>query len=47
MVNWGPPTVISVFAGMLYGGSREASSSVVSFSPYIVYLFVRNLVGTT
>ncbi|KAK2355778.1 hypothetical protein P8452_75768 [Trifolium repens] len=28
MVNWGPATVIAVFAGMLYGGSREASSSV-------------------
>ncbi|PNX74079.1 hypothetical protein L195_g029990 [Trifolium pratense] len=33
MVNWGPATVIAVFAGMLYGGSREASSSVVSLSP--------------
>jgi hypothetical protein len=32
MVNWGPATVIAVFAGMLYGGSREASSSVVSLS---------------
>ena len=27
MVNWGTATVIAVFAGMLYGGSREASSS--------------------
>ncbi|KAL0318484.1 UNVERIFIED_CONTAM: hypothetical protein Sangu_2004600 [Sesamum angustifolium] len=27
-VNWGTATVIGVFAGMLYGGSREASASV-------------------
>ena len=29
-VNWGTATVIAVFAGMLYGGSREAATSVVS-----------------
>ncbi|CAI8609903.1 unnamed protein product [Vicia faba] len=28
MVNWGTATVVAMFAGMLYGGSREASSSV-------------------
>ncbi|XP_047333885.1 uncharacterized protein LOC124937633 [Impatiens glandulifera] len=27
-VNWGTATVIGVFAGMLYGGSKEASSFV-------------------
>ncbi|XP_075660919.1 uncharacterized protein LOC142630762 [Castanea sativa] len=27
-VNWGTATVIGVFAGLLYGGSREASASV-------------------
>ncbi|PIN20249.1 hypothetical protein CDL12_07054 [Handroanthus impetiginosus] len=27
-VNWGTATVIGVFAGMLYGGSKEASASV-------------------
>ncbi|KAK1302416.1 hypothetical protein QJS10_CPB12g00158 [Acorus calamus] len=27
-VNWGTATVIGVFAGMLYGGSREAVASV-------------------
>lgn len=30
-VNWGTATVIGVFAGMLYGGSKEAAASVVSF----------------
>lgn len=29
-VNWGTATVIGIFAGMLYGGSKEASASVVS-----------------
>lgn len=29
-VNWGTATVIGVFAGMLYGGSKEAAASVVS-----------------
>lgn len=29
-MNWGTATVIGVFAGMLYGGSKEASASVVS-----------------
>lgn len=28
-VNWGTATVIGMFAGMLYGGSKEASASVV------------------
>lgn len=28
-VNWGTATVIGIFAGMLYGGSKEASASVV------------------
>lgn len=27
-VNWGTATVVGVFAGLLYGGSREASASV-------------------
>lgn len=27
-VNWGTATVIGVFAGLLYGGSKEASASV-------------------
>ncbi|KAF8399672.1 hypothetical protein HHK36_015543 [Tetracentron sinense] len=27
-VNWGTSTLIGVFAGMLYGGSKEAASSV-------------------
>ncbi|XP_057950950.1 uncharacterized protein LOC131145780 [Malania oleifera] len=27
-VNWGTATVVGVFAGMLYGGSKEASTSV-------------------
>ncbi|KAK9117192.1 hypothetical protein Sjap_016139 [Stephania japonica] len=27
-VNWGTATIIGVFAGMLYGGSKEASASV-------------------
>ncbi|XP_027332822.1 uncharacterized protein LOC113847755 [Abrus precatorius] len=27
-VNWGTATVIAVFAGMLYGGSKEAAASV-------------------
>lgn len=30
MVNWGTATVVGVFAGMLYGGSKEAAASVVS-----------------
>lgn len=29
-VNWGTATVIGVFAGMFYGGSKEAAASVVS-----------------
>nr|GFB15829.1 mitochondrial inner membrane translocase subunit TIM17/TIM22/TIM23/peroxisomal protein PMP24 [Tanacetum cinerariifolium] len=32
-VNWGTATVVGVFAGMLYGGMKEASASVVSM-PY-------------
>ncbi|XP_078428364.1 mitochondrial import inner membrane translocase subunit Tim17/Tim22/Tim23 family protein [Wolffia australiana] len=27
-VNWGTATVVGIFAGMLYGGSREAAASV-------------------
>lgn len=27
--NWGTATVVGVFAGLLYGGSKEASASVV------------------
>ncbi|KAI3674846.1 hypothetical protein L2E82_51880 [Cichorium intybus] len=27
-VNWGTATIVGVFAGMLYGGSKEASASV-------------------
>lgn len=30
-VNWGTATIVGVFAGLLYGGSKEASASVVSF----------------
>jgi hypothetical protein len=29
-VNWGTATLVGVFAGLLYGGSKEASASVVS-----------------
>lgn len=29
-VNWGTATIVGVFAGLLYGGSKEASASVVS-----------------
>lgn len=29
-VNWGTATVVGIFAGMLYGGSKEAAASVVS-----------------
>lgn len=29
-VNWGTATVIGVFAGLFYGGSKEAAASVVS-----------------
>lgn len=34
-VSWGAATVIGVAAGMLYGGSKEASASVVSLYQYI------------
>lgn len=27
-VNWGTPTLVGVFAGLLYGGSKEAAASV-------------------
>ena len=30
MVNWGTTTLVGVFAGLLYGGSKEAAASVVS-----------------
>ncbi|XP_049366798.1 uncharacterized protein LOC125831667 isoform X2 [Solanum verrucosum] len=33
-VNWGTATVIGVFAGLFYGGSKEAAASVVSTSSY-------------
>lgn len=36
-VNWGTATVIGVFAGMVYGGSKEASASVVSIPPLCNY----------
>lgn len=29
-VNWGTATVVGIFAGMFYGGTKEASGSVVS-----------------
>lgn len=29
-LNWGTPTLLGVFAGLLYGGSKEAAASVVS-----------------
>lgn len=29
MPNWGTATVVGIFAGLLYGGSKEASASVV------------------
>lgn len=31
-VNWGTATVVGIFAGMLYGGSKEASASVVGLN---------------
>lgn len=34
--NWGTATVVGMFAGMLYGGSKEASASVVSVYLYII-----------
>lgn len=36
-VNWGTATVIGVFAGLLYGGSKEAAASVVSISSHCNY----------
>ena len=46
MVNWGPATIIAMFAGMLYGGSKEASASVVSChktasNAYLLRTFLR------
>lgn len=40
-VNWGTATVVGVFAGLLYGGSKEAAASVVSihFSICLVYSY--------
>lgn len=38
-VNWGTATVIGIFAGMLYGGSKEASASSVSMLQDICLLF--------
>lgn len=37
-VNWGTATLVGVFAGLLYGGSKEASSSVVSCHSTLQYL---------
>ena len=37
-VNWGTATLVGVFAGLLYGGSREASASVVSCCSTLVSL---------
>jgi len=37
-VNWGTATLVGVFAGLLYGGSREASASVVSCRSTLVSL---------
>lgn len=42
-VNWGTATVVGVFAGMLYGGSKEASASVVSVSSYNIVQFQKHL----
>lgn len=36
-VNWGTATLVGVFAGLLYGGSREASASVVSYRSTLLY----------
>lgn len=35
-VNWGTATVVGVFAGLMYGGSKEASASVVSMHPLLL-----------
>lgn len=44
-VNWGTATVVGVFAGLLYGGSKEASASVVSICfCYIVNDFLANCI---
>lgn len=37
-VNWGTATLVGVFAGLLYGGSREASASVVSYRSTLLSL---------
>lgn len=42
-VNWGTATVVGVFAGMLYGGSKEASASVVSVSSYNIVQFQKHI----
>ena len=44
-VNWGTATVIGVFAGTLYGGSKEASASVVSMHMRGT-IFLYNVLGT-
>lgn len=41
-VNWGTATVIGVFAGMLYGGSKEASASVVGFLSSCLCCIIRH-----
>lgn len=37
-VNWGTASVVGVFAGMLYGGMKEASASVVSMPVHKIVL---------
>jgi hypothetical protein len=32
-IDWGATTVIGVIVGLLYGGSREALASTVSYHP--------------
>ncbi|GER27357.1 mitochondrial import inner membrane translocase [Striga asiatica] len=42
-VNWGTTTMVGVFAGMLYGGSKEASTSVLNDS---LNISTKNHAGT-
>lgn len=37
-VNWETASVIGVFAGMVYGGSKEAAASVVSTPPLCIII---------
>lgn len=45
--NWGTATVVGVFAGLLYGGSKEASASVVCLHSISDYssLLLRKKIG--